>query len=83
MNSLNAYKELIFSKYFPNYIGFNNLADPSYNLYFMEFTKGINLKKLLTSGKNKLNPGMSLYRLWMRELFLAFKDILHQTTYVP
>ncbi|EGR28293.1 hypothetical protein IMG5_179500 [Ichthyophthirius multifiliis] len=83
LNSLNAYKELVFSKFFPNYIGFNNIADSLYNLYFVEFTKGISLKKIIKQGKNRLNPGMSLFRYWMREIFLAFKDILHKTTYVP
>ncbi|EAS03950.2 hypothetical protein TTHERM_00456880 (macronuclear) [Tetrahymena thermophila SB210] len=83
LNSFNAYKELIFSKYFPNYIGFNSFADQLYNLYFMEFTRGKSLKKLLIEGKNRLHPGMGLFRYWMREIFLAFKDILHKTTYVP
>lgn len=26
---------------------------------------------------------MSLYRLWMREIFLGFKDILDKTIYMP
>lgn len=49
----------------------------------MEFTRGKTLKRLLIEGKNRLHPGMGLFRYWMREIFLAFKDILHRTTYVP
>jgi len=83
LNSLNAYKELVFSKYFPNYLGFNSFADPLNNLYFIEFTKGKTLKRLLIEAKNRLHPGMSLLRYWIREIFLAFKDLLHKTTYTP
>jgi hypothetical protein len=42
----------------------------------MEYMKGKSLKKLLEKSNYKLSPDMSLFRLWIREIFLAFKDIL-------
>ena len=45
--TFDAHKELIFSKYFPNYYGFNSITDPDYNLYFMEIVKGKSLRSLL------------------------------------
>ncbi len=46
VNSLNAYKELFFSKYFPKYLGFNSQSDPNYNQYFIEYQKGLTLDKI-------------------------------------
>lgn len=78
-----AMKELIFSKYFPNFLGCNLLSDQYYNQYFMELTKGKTLETILERGEYKLNPGMDLFRFWMREIFIAIKDILHKTVYMP
>ena len=30
-----------------------------------------------------MHPNMSLFRLWMREIFLAYKDLLEKTIYMP
>ena len=30
-----------------------------------------------------MHPNMSLFRLWMREIFLCFKDLLEKTIYMP
>ena len=45
--TFDAHKELLFSKYYPKYYGFNSLSDPEYNLYFMELLKGKSLRNLL------------------------------------
>jgi len=30
-----------------------------------------------------MHPNMSLFRLWMREIFISFKDLLEKTVYMP
>ena len=39
-NQIGAQKQLIRSKYFPSYLGFDDLTNEEYNLYFFEIKKG-------------------------------------------
>jgi len=48
LQTFNALKQLIFSKYYQNYLGFNTLTDQDYNLYFFEFIKGNSLDEILS-----------------------------------
>ena len=45
--------------------------------------KGNSLKVLLEKSEFRLNPNTPLMMLWMREIFVAFKDLLHKTVYMP
>lgn len=45
LHTFNAMKQLIFSKYFQKYLGFNSLTDQEYNLYFLDYTKAFCLEK--------------------------------------
>jgi hypothetical protein len=49
----------------------------------MELLKGAELETLLQRAKFKLSPAMPLLRLWMTEIFKAFRDILNKTIYMP
>ena len=49
----------------------------------MELIKGKSLKKLLENATCKMHPNMALFRLWMRDIFLGFKDLLEKTIYAP
>lgn len=40
LHTFNAYKELIFSNYYPNFLGFDNISDTKYNLFFIQHIKG-------------------------------------------
>ena len=40
-------KELLFSKYLPSYLGFDDQTDLDFNYYFFEIKKGKPLKKLM------------------------------------
>lgn len=44
-----ALKQLQMSKYFVKFLGFDDLSDPNYNLYFFERRQGYSLSKLLTT----------------------------------
>lgn len=39
-NQIGATKELLFSKYLPSYLGFDDMSDEHYNQYFFEIKKG-------------------------------------------
>lgn len=46
-SQIGATKELLFSKYLPSYMGFDDLSDPKFNQYFFEIKKGRPLKLIL------------------------------------
>lgn len=46
-SQIGASKQLQKSKYFPSYLGFDDLTDEDYNLYFFEIKKGKALEQLL------------------------------------
>jgi len=76
---ISASKQMIFSKYFAGYYGFDDLSDPDHNLYFFELLKGVSIRKLL-SGRT-LDPEKLLFRFWARELLNAFTDLLLRCTH--
>lgn len=46
-NQIGASKQLTRSKYFQSYLGFDDMSNPDYNLYFFDIKKGKALKQLL------------------------------------
>lgn len=76
LNTFNAYKELLYSKYIPNFLGYDTISDPKYNLFFVQYIKGKSLMSILENASVKLNPDSLIYRYWIKEIFLALKDIL-------
>lgn len=81
LNTFDAYKEMIFSKYFVKYLGFNTISDPDYNLYFMVLHSELTIAELYMQTPYKLSSKMILFRYWAREIFLALNDLLCMCTY--
>lgn len=81
LNTFDAYKELVFSKYFIKYLGFNTITDPDYNLYFMELLTDQSIAELSVQTRYKLSSKMIIFRYWAREIFLSFSDLLSMCTY--
>jgi len=78
-NIISAHKQLFFSKYFHCYLGFDEVTDENYNLYFFEVLRGMSVKRLF--GEKLLHKSPSLLRHWSRELLYAFADLLHKCTH--
>ena len=53
-NQVGATKELLFSKYLPSYLGFDDQTDPEFNQYFFEIKKGKPLKRLMDNNQTTL-----------------------------
>jgi len=80
-SQIGATKELLFSKYLPSYLGFDDTSDEFYNQYFFENKKGRSLKELLTQmGKTLMNYKI-LFDYWSKELLYAFRDLCYRCTY--
>lgn len=81
-NQIGATKELLFSKYLPSYLGFDDLSDQHYNQYFFEIKRGRKLKGLLNENGGKTLLGFDpLFKYWAKELLYAFRDITYRSTY--
>lgn len=81
LNTFDAHKELIFSKYFVRYLGFNTTDDPDYNLYFMELVANHSLTDMYSHTPYKLTCASLLFKYWALEIFKALYDLLVKCTY--
>lgn len=81
LNTFDAYKEMIFSKYFAKYLGFNTTEDQDYNLYFMELHTEPTVAELYLNTPYKLTSQMLLFKYWAREIFKGLNDLLCTCTY--
>jgi hypothetical protein len=78
-NKIGALSNLIFSKYFLNYLGF----DDENGMYFFEIpsaTMKISVKKMINENKNLLSFP-NLFKYWVTEILNAFKDLAYQCNY--
>lgn len=69
------------SKYFQSYLGFDDLTNEDYNLYFFDIKKGKPLQQLLLETNQTLQDDQQLFKFWAKELLYAFKDITYKSTY--
>ena len=54
LNTFNAFRELLFSAYFCNFIGSDLQTDPQYDLYFLTLHQTKPLQTVLSQAKYKL-----------------------------
>ena len=80
-SQIGATKELLFSKYLPSYLGFDDASDQYYNQYFFEIKKGKSLKRILSETSKTLIDYELLFKYWIKELLYAFRDLVYRCTY--
>jgi hypothetical protein len=80
-NQVGASKQLLKSKYFPSYLGFDDVGEEAFNLYFFEIKKGKALELLLSQTGRAMKDEQHLFRFWAKELLYAFKDLTYRSTY--
>ena len=80
-NQIGACKQLLRSKYFQSYLGFDDMTNADYSLYFFDIKKGKALKQLLDETGQRLSDDQHLFKFWAKELLYAFKDLTYRSTY--
>mmetsp|Transcript_20127 Transcript_20127/g.37425 ORF Transcript_20127/g.37425 Transcript_20127/m.37425 type:complete len:329 (-) Transcript_20127:1657-2643(-) len=78
-DTLDALKQLTLSKYYADYLGFDDVGEVGYCLYFFELYRGRSIRKLLIERPKK--PGPNLLNFWIREMLNAMADLLHKCTH--
>jgi hypothetical protein len=68
-------------KYFQNYLGFDDITNPDFNLYFFDIKKSRPLKLLLTERNSHLEDDSHLFKFWAKEILYALKEIVYKSTY--
>lgn len=80
-SQIGACKQLLRSKYFQSYLGFDDMTNEDYLLYFFEIKKGKALQQLLFDTGKVLKDDQHLFKFWAKELLYAFKDLTYKSTY--
>jgi hypothetical protein len=78
-NKISALKQLVFSKYYHNYLGFDDISESEHNLYFFELIKGTSLATIM-HGKSLINSP-NLLHYWSREILNGLSDLLSMCTH--
>jgi hypothetical protein len=70
---MGALKDLVFSKYFLNYYGFDDMSDLENNMYFFEIKRGKNIKKILMDSGKTMQDLPNLFKYWIKEILIGLR----------
>jgi hypothetical protein len=76
-----AYKQLLFSKYFPKFTGSDDISNDEYQFYYFEYIEGVGLTHLIKSRKLDITDNSLLFRYLAKEILLSLRDLLCKTTH--
>ena len=77
-----ATRELLLSKYFQKFLGFDEISSNEFQFYFYEFIKdGIKLVPFFTSIDNVELETSYFFRYIAKEILQSFRDLLYKCTY--
>lgn len=76
-----ALRELLLSKHFQKFTGYDDLNDDNFSLYFFEWIEGKAIAKILAENALRVSDSTILFRYLAKETLLAFHDLLHISTH--
>lgn len=80
-NKCEALKELILSKYFQKFTGFDDLSYDDYQIYFFENIEGVNLLHYIMQNSLSTSESSFFFRYISKEILLMFRDLLYKNTH--
>ena len=77
-----AIRELLLSKYFPKFLGYDEISSDEFQFYFYEFIPdGIKLTSFFNSAANEELETSYFFRYIAKEILQSFRDLLYKCTY--
>ena len=77
-----AIRELLLSKYFPKFLGYDEISSDEFQFYFYEFIPdGIKLTTFFNSTANEELETSYFFRYIAKEILQSFRDLLYKCTY--
>lgn len=76
-----AHRELLLSKHFQKFTGYDDFSSDESHVYFFEFIEGSNLKNLLISRELEIYETSMLFIYLAKEILTAFRDLLYKSTH--
>jgi len=77
-----AIRELLLSKYFPKFLGYDEISSDEFQFYFYEFIPdGIKLTSFFNSTANEELETSYFFRYIAKEILQSFRDLLYKCTY--
>ena len=77
-----AIRELLLSKYFPKFLGYDEISSDEFQFYFYEFIPdGIKLTTFFNSAANEELETSYFFRYIAKEILQSFRDLLYKCTY--
>jgi len=76
-----ASRELLLSKYFQKFAGFDDLSFDDNQLYFFENLEGIDLSTLINIRNLDISENSMLFKYLAKELLQCFRDLLYKNNF--
>ena len=76
-----ASRELLLSKYFQKFAGFDDTSFEEYQLYFFENLEGIDLETLLTIRNLDISENSMLFKYLSKEILHCLRDLLYKSNF--
>lgn len=80
-NMSDALKELLLSKYFKKFLGYDDFTSNDYHVYFFEYIDKKNLNMLIKEKEIDLFDSSMIYIYFSKEILLSLRDLIYKSTY--
>jgi len=80
-NKCKASNELVLSKHFQKFLGYDEINDDEHQIYFFEYLTGNNLKNYILNKELDTNEFSLIFKYLAKEILLSFKDLLNKCTH--
>ncbi len=80
-NKCEASKELVLSRHFQKFIGYDDLNEDEHQLYYFEYLTGINLKNYILNKELDTGEFSLIFKYLAKEILLCLRDLLYKCTH--
>lgn len=80
-NKCQASQELVLSKYFQKFLGYDDLTDEDHQVYYFEYLTGMNLKNYIITKDLETSEFSLIFKYLAKEILLSLRDMLYKCTH--
>jgi hypothetical protein len=76
-----SYRELLLSKYFAKFTGFDDISSDDFQYYYFEYIEGVQLVQLIKMRNLDINDNSLLFKYIAKEILMCLRDLVCKTTH--
>jgi len=80
-NKCEASQQLVLSRHFQKFLGYDDLNNEDHQLYYFEYLTGVNLKNYIISKELDTREYSLIFKYLAKEILICFRDLLYKCTH--